>query len=128
MKYGIPFLVFLILLFFAKLPLLYASITQGHANAHIEIHNDISGNGSVSTHIESTVNGKTQTYDSTKPGDVTIDNNGEKTTVTTSTQSVSNTPTPSEKRITKQQIPLVSEISKFLKNILQSIFHISAPA
>lgn len=95
-----------------------AQATEGNTTSHIEVHNDISGNGSVSTHVESTVNGKTQTYDSDKPGDVIIDNNGKTVTITTPTPSVSPPLTPIGKQESKQG----TFIGK-IKSLLESLFH-----
>lgn len=56
----------------------FAAIIQGNSSATVNIQTNVEGQGSVTTHVVTDINGKTQTYDSTKSGSIhiTATNNG----------------------------------------------------
>lgn len=50
----------------------HALIVQGKSEVHVETNTSVGDGGTVYTHIETNVNGKTQTFDSSKSGEVDV--------------------------------------------------------
>lgn len=59
------------------------NIQEGSSSSYSTITTQTEGQGSVHTHIQSTVNGVTKTLDSDKPGTYTVENSGNSTHMTT---------------------------------------------
>lgn len=124
------FLSFLFLFFVSPV---FADVTidEGDASSDINVHTDVGGSGNVSTHIETNVNGKAQTFDSNQPGNyhIHVDAQGNSTVTTgtpsgmqTPTQAPSSTPTlapkPTPHTATKRTtLPFFDKIHAFLRRI-----------
>jgi len=115
----------IVLLFAIFIPLhpSYAAIIEGNSSATVDIHTQVGGEGSnVSTHVETTVNGKTQIYNSNKPGDVHIENNGERAIIS---ESITPVTTTSSLRLQEKHEHMSKngsfwhELKNFLKNLLR---------
>lgn len=59
------------------------NIQEGDSSSYSTVTTQTEGQGTVHTHIQSTVNGVTKTLDSDKPGTYTVENSGNPTHMTT---------------------------------------------
>lgn len=82
-------------IFFLLVSPAYADVQQGSATSTVDVQTSIGGSGSVSTHVETNVNGHTQNFDSTQPGSYHIVNNGTTSSVTNNSTGTSITIPPS---------------------------------
>lgn len=103
----------------------------GNATTKSTVINNVQGNGSVTTHIENTVNGQTTTVDSNQPGKIVVENNNGTVVITkTPEQLLSVSPTPktnasptmAPKKI-KHKVPFISNLFENLSNFLSRIIH-----
>lgn len=107
----------------------YAFVIQGTASSTTIIHTDVEGEGTATTHIESTVNGTTKILDSNQPGTYTLTNSQdssestqEVTQVQEPTQNPSITPASNAALPTKvKEHTRIVSINIFIH--LQAIFH-----
>ena len=123
--------------FFLTLPTqVFAFVVQGNSSSTNTSTTTIEGNGSVTTHIESTVNGNTKTFDSNTPGTYILENSSDDTDVhitprETLTPSSFATPTAITKHDTENKLPhalaFVGKIQSFFHETIQkllSLFHL----
>ena len=104
------------------------SIKNGNSTSNIRVSTNTDG-GSVSTHIETTVNGQTQIIESHEEGEIEVENiNGQvtvkKSTPNTTITNITKTPTPAssesasiDEDVEERKEFKKSFIEKFLKNI-----------
>jgi len=122
------FLLFLLFLSLFKSPALAQNITTGNQSAETKVINTVN-NGSVTSHVETSVNGQTTTVDSNQPGELDVKNvNGTVTisktpnaTITiTENKNSTVTPTIIPKPIHKN---FLSNIFERISNFFRRIFH-----
>jgi len=108
------FLLTLLFLSLFKFPAFAQNITTGNQNAETKVTNTVN-NGSVTSHVETSVNGQTTTVDSNQPGELDVKNvNG---TVTIS--KTPETPTIIPKPIHKN---FLSNFFERIRNLFKRIF------
>jgi hypothetical protein len=114
---------------FASLTLAQDNITTGNATSETRVYNTVTGEGSVYTHIETTVNGQTNTVESKNPGEIDVRNDNGKVTVikspnvsVTVSESENSTPTPTIKPLPHQPTFVANFLEK-ISNFLSRIFH-----
>jgi hypothetical protein len=126
----IPLLILLLLL--TKSPIFAEDSSDGSVTSETHVNNSISGNGSVYSHTETTVNGKTTTVDSENEGEVDIKNINGNVTVTKSpevtitvNQTHTASPTPTNAPIKTEHKSMISsfieKIQNFFKRILRDL-------
>jgi hypothetical protein len=105
------------------------NITTGAASANSTVQTNIQGSGNVKTHIETTVNGQTNTVDSNEPGKIQVENNNGNVTISktpqTSLSAISTpiaTTSPSIKPIKPIQKNFVFNLFERFSNFLHRIF------
>lgn len=107
------------------------NITTGNETSETRVYNTVTGNGSVYTHIETTVNGKTNTIDSKNQGEINVRNENGKVTiikspnvVVTISESKSSTPTPTIIQEHKLKTPsLITVVIKGIQDFFGRILH-----
>lgn len=107
------------------------TIKNGDSTSNIRVNTNTNG-GTVSTHIETTVNGKTQIIESHEEGEIIVENNNGEVTVKKSTPNttitnITKTPTPTstesasidkeDKDLEKQEETKNSIIKSFLNAV-----------
>lgn len=100
-------------------------------NASIETHvTNINNNGSVKSHVETTVNGKKDIEDSNQPGEMDVKNiNGNVTVTKSLNPSITISPTPIATHSSAMQSPklirknLVTRFFENISNLLKRIFN-----
>lgn len=126
-KAGFLGLSFLTLLIFLKSSAYAQNIITGNQKAETTVTNNVTG-GNVTTHIETTVNGKTNVIDSQGNGNIEVKNENGNVTISTSpqvtvTETKNSTPTP---KITPKPTHKTSFLSNFfdkISNYFKRIFH-----
>lgn len=115
---SIPFLILIILLI--PNPVFAETITTGNASAKSYVKTEIEGSSNVSTHIETTANGKTEVIDSNESGEIEVKNNNGNVTVKKTPQtSISPTLTSTLSATTKS----IEHKKTFISNFLEIIFN-----
>lgn len=119
------------LLFFliTKPALARVIINQGKAEVHVETNTEAGESGSVTTHIETNVNGDKEVFDSSKSGKMDVDvKSDDKGTVTTTSGEVSSesgeeaSPSGIHKQV-EQKENLIKTFVDDIKNFFKNIFH-----
>jgi hypothetical protein len=118
-------------LFWVSPTLAQDNITTGNSTSETRVYNTVTGDGSVYTHIETTVNGKTNTIDSKNQGEIDVRNENGKVTVINSpgvtvavSENESSTPTPEIIQEPKLKTPsLVSVVVKGIEDFFKRFFH-----
>ena len=127
-KAGVALLPILLLLLSANTASAENTVNESQSTSNIRVSTQTDG-GSVSTHIETTVNGQTQIIESHEEGEIEVENiNGQvtvkKSTPNTTITNVTKTPTPAssesasiDEDVEERKEFKKSFIEKFLKNI-----------
>lgn len=100
-------------------PAFAQEIQTGNQSAETKITNNVNG-GSVTTHIETTVNGQTTTVDSNEPGKIEVINNNGEVKINKSTLEK---PSMSSSNIASSSPRIVPRKTEF-KNIISGFFEI----
>ena len=122
---------FILLLLFIKSPVFADDVVTGNQTAETHVTN-INNNGSVTSHVETTVNGQTTTVDSNQPGKLDVKNVNGTITISKSpevsitvTQSHTASPTPTNILPKQEHKSLIFNIfeglSNFFKRILRNL-------
>ena len=127
-KAGVALLPILLLLLSANTASAENTVNESQSTSNIRVSTQTDG-GSVSTHIETTVNGQTQIIESHEEGEIEVENiNGQvtvkKSTPNTTITNVTKTPTPasSESASIDKDVQEEKEIKKsFIENFLKNI-------
>ena len=133
----VKYIFFLFLLLFLIIPTqTQAFVVQGNSSSTSTSTTTIEGSGSVTTHIQSTVNGSTKTFDSNIPGTYILENSSDDTDVRitpreTLIPSSFATPTAITKHDNENKLPhtlaFVGKIQSFFHETIQkllSLFHL----
>ncbi len=110
----------------------FAEIHEGNASSDVDVHTSIDGSGSVSTHVETNVNGHTQNFDSTQPGDYHIQNNGKTSSVTNDATGTtlspspmaSSSPSPIKGDEHPHRAPQLQNLWNNIQSFFNSLFHV----
>jgi hypothetical protein len=120
---------FILLLLLIKSPVFAQDISTGNQIAETKVTN-INNNGSVTNHVETTVNGQTTTVDSNKPGELDVKNVNGTITISKSpevsitvTQSHTASPTPTATLPESKHKSLISSFFEWLSNFFKRILH-----
>lgn len=98
-------------------PAFAQEIQTGNQSAETKITNNVNG-GSVTTHIETTVNGQTTTVDSNEPGKIEVENNNGNVKINKTAQEEPSVSPSNTASATPKILPKKTE----LKNIISSFF------
>ena len=113
-------------LFFSSIKLVRANtINQGNASSTVDVHTDVSGEGTATTHIETTANSNTKTLNSNQPGDYHVQVNSDGTSSITTSPTLSTAPTtsPSAKPMQIKNISMKAHtFFDTLKNFFKNLF------
>lgn len=98
-----------------------------NATSTVTINTSTGTSGSVSTHVETNVNGHIQNFDTTQPGNYHIENNGTTSSVTSSSPSAIPTPTVTQKphSHTSSAESLLNKMKNWIHTFFANFFHIS---
>lgn len=104
-----------------------AEIRQGNSSARVDIKTDVEGNGTVTTHIETVVNGKEKTFDSSTSGEFHVLEKNDSNATTSPKQilpvkAIQSAKVNAEKGIGHSVKDFLENIKNMLKNILFKLF------
>lgn len=110
---------FSLLFLFALIQKASANVIQGNASSTVDVETNIGGSGSVTTHVETDVNGKTQIFDTNKPGTYHIENNGSTSSAIKVSPTPTITPQPHKAEPANYFASIWTRIESALKNIFK---------
>lgn len=125
-KAGFFTLLFPLFLFFTKSAVYAETITTGNSSAKSYVKTEIEGSSNVSTHIETTANGKTEAIGSNENGEIEVDNNNgnvavKKTPQASISPTLTSTPSATTKSIEHKKT-FISNFLEIISNFFKRIF------